>query len=605
MLIYPKPYADETLLSFVYRVSIKNLMDKPTWIFYCFEKYLSIRVTENLVNWVGESDLEAIAAYLKLSLEEANALSIITDLRNLNLEVNNIPKNQWYLYSRTRYCPLCLIDNSYQRKAWINSHSIICLKHKCFLNDNCTNCQNSINSIDIIQNNCSKCNNKLTYSSFSKCDLPLLNSYQKLIDQIFLENRFIYEHPWIKNSSTFLRALNFITLWVSKLIEPDLLSIPNQNICFKGKVLERNHLKNFMTIEQSICLYRFSFSIINNWPESFYKFLELAENHNKYNFSSFLKHGITKLINTDLWPISKEVTAFIAKKFNLNGNQFIRSDEIKYMNLKFYGNIVYSNLIRIHKINYFGVHFNLVNKEDMVELIEKFEHSYTKEELRNLWGTSARVTSSILNSQHLNDVFSFQAGSANTWVIPISSIRAFEQKLKCLPSSYFKDPISLTNAFQWIGPDNASLILEGILTNNIKFKYNDLKFSSTLISKRDCYFFAREMIISQSLEYGSFSLRDLVFILGVKQTDIKYWYETGRFGNTENFDEYIPAKLILKFLNKYITTYELSFHLDVNIKKVLKRHSSGYYKSFSGPAHNDGKRLLFKRKDITTISNFI
>jgi hypothetical protein len=73
-------------------------------------------------------------------------------------------------------------------------------------------------------------------------------------------------------------------------------------------------------------------------------------------------------------------------------------------------------------------------------------------------------------------------------------------------------------------------------------------------------------IINMSVRRGLFSIRDLVFMLGVKKSDIKYWVDTGRFGKSKNSYENINAEFFLKFFNEYITTYELSLHLDITSK---------------------------------------
>jgi hypothetical protein len=599
MLYYPKPYSHETFLSFIFRVAKENLMDNPSWIFHCIESQSSLKLKENLVNWVKDKEIEGIATFLQISLEEAKTLSVVYNLEKLGLEVGNISKNPWFLYSKSRFCPNCLVEGVYQRKSWINTQSIMCLKHNCFLLDRCKNCHNISNINDIIQNNCTKCNKKLSDSlSTIPKKIGQLIFYQKTINQIILENKFDYKHSWIKKPATFMKALEFLALWVAKLIKPELLSIANIKIYFEGNILESNHLKNFKTIEQSICLYKFTFNIIDNWPTSFYEFLDYAEENNETTFISLIKYGIPKLINTDLWSISQEFTNYLAKeKFYLNGVEFLRSDEIKHFNTKFYGSIIHSELLKTHRLKYKGLYFNLIERDTLEKLLTKIEDSYSKEVLRNRWGTSPKAALSILRSGYLKDTFSFKTGSVLSWIIPASSVLDLESKIKEKSSSYIKNPISLNNAFKWGGPDKAHLIFEGMLTNNIGLKYNNLKLSNTLIEKRDCYYFIREKIINDSLINGFISIRNLVFILGVKQSDIKYWIKTGRFGESSNFLGDIPIDNFINFSMEFMTTYELAFHFDLQIKQIIKQYSMGKFKSLSGPEQQDGKRLLFKRKD--------
>ncbi|MGN7298277.1 TniQ family protein [Ferdinandcohnia sp. SAFN-114] len=600
MLIYPKPYAHETLLSFVYRVAQQNLMD-PSWIFHILENRYSIKLIKNMVNWLNGEELEALANFLRLPIEQAKALSISFDLERIGLGVWNVKKNPWFLYDKTRFCPICLDEDSFQRKIWISSHSIICLEHKRFLIDKCTNCHNIINTRDIIQNICPKCNKFLSFSQNNFVKNNSLIQYQKLLNNIYLKNSFEYEHSWINNSATFLNALDFLSIWAAKLVKPDNLSIHDSNIFYKGSILERNHLKNYRTLEQSICIYNFVFNIIKNWPTAFYQFLEMAEENNEQAFFSFLKYGITKLIGTDLWPISKEVTNFISKnRIKLKGDQFIRSDEIKYINTKFNGGIIYSEVINSEPYFYKGLKFNIIEKSEVDKLLDEFENSYTKEEIMTHWGLSSKAAFNILNSNLIEGTHCYKIGSASTWIIPIKSINSIESKLEESDSQHVKLPISLGNSFQWAGPHHAALILRGMLSGKIKFKLNGPKLTNTLIDKRDCYFYLKEIIINQSFNSGSINIRDIIFILGIKKSDVIYWLETGRLGEFSNTTDYVylPVNNFLTFLNHYITTFELSIELNLHTKKILKQHSMGNLNSISGPELNDGKRLLFYRKDI-------
>ena len=206
--------------------------------------------------------------------------------------------------------------------------------------------------------------------------------------------------------------------------------------------------------------------------------------------------------------------------------------------------------------------------------------------MRVHWGTSSRATTSILKSGLLKNVISYQSGSANTWLIPTSSVVALEQRIyeKCT-SIIKEEAISLSKAFEWVGPDNANLIIKGILTGKIKVQFTD-KFSETIIAKRDCYYFSREDLIAKSKKLGYFIWRDLVFILGVKKSDLDYWFDTGRFGKSISIHQ-LTESSVIKFLNDYITTYELSMYLEIPVKKLLKRHQSGYFNSYSGPSYND------------------
>lgn len=597
MLNYPKPYSDETLLSFFYRVAEGNLMSNFNWIFQCLERDFNLKITEHRVNWMKGKELEQAADFLGIGLEEARKLTVISVAEKLGVEITNESKSQMFLYSKTRFCPFCLKEDLYQRKTWINTHSIICIKHQVFLLGECLNCMNITNTKNIIQDYCENCNYKLSQSSSTVAKAGPLLSYQKTLNNILLQGSLDYKHPWINNSLTFIKALDFLALWIAKLIKPESLSISGLNIYFKGSVLERNHLKNYKTIQQSICLYKYAYDIINNWPTGFYDFLKSAEIDNDSKFVSFIKQGVPRLIDTDLWNISMELTNFIAKtRFFLTGKEYVRSDEIKNINDRFNGSIIHSGQIKTHKLIYKGVEFNIIDKSDLRKVLKKYEDNYTKGELMTYWGTSSVATFTILQSGLIKDSFSYDTGAATTWVIPKSSVLDLESKLTSKSKSILQHPISLHYAFKWVGPKRADILISGVLTDKIGLEYNDQLFSRSLLNKRECYYFIKDKIIKESSNSGFISIRDLIFILGVKQSDIHYWVNTSRFGILNFSSELMPIENFLAFYNEYITTFELAFILDLQIKQIIKRHSIGKLKSLSGPDQNDGKRLLFRRE---------
>ncbi|WP_059172002.1 TniQ family protein [Bacillus sp. FJAT-27445] len=594
MLFYPEPYPNETLLSLIGRMANEHLMENPKWIFKTIEAQTSLKIGENLINWVTDEVLKEISVFLGISQEVVYSLTFVRHLEMLGFEVENKEKNQWFLYSKTRYCPICVGEKNYQRKNWVICQSIMCRKHNVYLLDKCLDCQNIISTNEIIQNKCSKCHTVLSNSVSVKCDEPLFNFYQEIIDSAILNNLFVYKHTWIKDSQTFLKVLEFLSLWVAQLLNSKDLSIPSLGIIYDGKALERNHLKNSKTIEQTICLYTHTFNIINNWPEEFYSFLDNAEKK-EVEYISFIRNGIPKLLGTPLWEISNELTNYIAKqKALIKGNDFIRSDEIRFYNNKFNGSIIHSNLINNHKVIYKGQQFDFIDKGEFFIFVDNYKTSYSKEELRDFWGTSARATLSILNSKMLSNSFSYCCGSSSPWVIPNNSIEHLNQILAANStlSSSLINPLTFNQIMLWAGPDKATILLEGMINKEVQFHYSG-KLSETILDKRECYYFIKRKVLQLCSNSCQISYRDLIFILGIKKSDIVFWIKCGRFGDIDSNSTGIPIKNYLMFTNLYITTYELAFHLNLKIKQVITKHRMGKIKSISGPNLKDGKRLLF------------
>jgi hypothetical protein len=461
LLFYPKPYSQETLLSFIYRIAKEHEMDNLDWIFDLIEKEISIKITPEKVNWLKKSQLANVAKLLRIDYEDAEKLTAYFYFKRFDFEVNNESKNTWFLYKKTRFCPLCLKEGIYQRKSWINCHSIICLEHKALLVDSCIFCGDIQNTKSIIQDECAKCNKKLSISAIKQNFPTEFIEYQHILNQILDKNKLVIRHPWIAGPATYIKALDFLALWTVKMVAEDTLSLAKYDLHFTGNILERNHLKNYRSIQQTACLYSYVFKIIKNWPIGFNEFLQIADKRNDVSYKSFIKQGLPRIINTDLWDISKAFTNYIAKeKSNLTSNQYIRSDEIKYLYPKFNGSIINSNQIKFNKLNFQNINLTVIEKDLLDTFMNKFSESYTKEEFRDFWGTSAKATLAILKDGLIDGAFYFKSGSAINWIIPKSSVAILEENIKHLTSKNVSNPITFNHGVEWIGPDKAHLFFK-------------------------------------------------------------------------------------------------------------------------------------------------
>lgn len=598
MLFYPKPYSQETLLSFIYRVAREHEMSNLDWIFELIEKKLSINLVPERVNWLKGDELESVAEFLGITFEEAEKLTVYRHFERQHIEVRKESKNIWFLYKKTRFCPLCLKEGGYQRKSWINCHSIMCVEHCTLLLDSCNYCGNIPNTKSIIQDECTNCYNKLSNSPLKQKFPNKLIEYQQIMNQILEKNKLVLIHAWIENSATYLKALDYIALWAAKMIPTEDFSLPKYNMYFTGNILERNHLRNYRSIEQATCIYSYVFNIINNWPDEFKEFIKKAETHNEKSFRSFIRYGIPRIINTPLWEVSKFFTNYVAiEKENLPGNQYLRADEVRFMYPRFNGSITNSSLIKSNKLRILNSNLTVINNDELESFMNQFENSYTKEELREIWGTSAKATLAILKDGHIEGAFWFKSGSAYNWVIPKSSICFFEKKIKHGSTKNIDYPTSLNQAAEWIGPDKAHLLIRNILKGSIKYAYSSNEFSDLILDKRNLYFQIREEIIKSSEKTEVISFRDVSFLLGIKKSDIQYWIKSGRFGEFDHdITNVIPFKNFMHFHEKFITTLELAIKLNLQIKQVIKKYTLGKLISISGPQFKDGKRLLFLRQ---------
>ncbi|MDF1511050.1 TniQ family protein [Robertmurraya sp. DFI.2.37] len=598
LLFSTEPHPGESLYSLLLRTAKSNFMDNPNWILQNFKDFSTLELIPNEINWLSDANLKKMSEFLSISYQKAKELSFHSTLSQHQLAINSIEKNPWFLYSRTKCCPLCLQESTYHKKNWSSSHSLICTKHGIFLIDACPDCNTSFKIQSIVENKCKRCNLSID-SVISKqiAQSSTLIKYQRIVDGLFTPSNFIYDHPYINNISSFIKVLEFIANWAVRILPSEKLDLKVLSFTYDGNAKERNSLKNAKHIEQAICIYGFAFMVLENWPLNFYKMLNDAENSKKKDFFYFVDIIVPSLYNSELSFIAIEFGNFIAhEKLRLpNRYNFVCTEQIKLLNDNFNASIIHSNLLPTYSYEFAHKNINLVSSEDFNSFLIDFENSFTKEKLKERWKTSSIATLSILENKFLNNAFNFRSGSVNTWVIPKDSVIGFEKKLAAFSTQLPEQPITTRQAIEWFGPKNANILFDGILSGKIKFNFNK-SIGESWVCKDEVYEFVSAVLLKNGETTGFIPLRNLVFILGVKKSDIIYWLRTGRFASFSEISiDSIPIINVNHFLDNYHTTLQLSMIYKIPIKRLLKKHRLGKVVSLSGPHFNDGQRLLFSR----------
>jgi hypothetical protein len=421
--------------------------------------------------------------------------------------------------------------------------------------------------------------------------------YQNYLNQFLYEDNHPNYNEWIKDAPTFFRAIEFFASWIP-LITNERYIPSIDGFSFDGTAYARTRLKKTKALSQSVVIYLLAHTLLKSWPESYHKMLDFAFSNDKKSLEMFYLRAVTKHMNTSLKVISLEFTKFLQTKFHRLGadQQLLRMDEAKFLISRYKETgITVENLPHLqcylHKTKII-----LFYSEEVINWISTLNVLITKEELREIWNTSARATHSILANKILDNVLHFKKGSVAAWGVPLESLTTFCEKLKQKSSKQIDNTISLNKALKWVGPDNAHLIVNNMLNGNLNFVLELTSFGESLISKSQCYFLVEELIFNEAEAKGVISIRNLVFIFGVKKSDILYWIRTGRMKLHKVIDS-VSFSSFENFYNLYLTTYQLSFRKKKTVKQILKLHSNGKIKASYGPHTGDGERLLFQRGD--------
>ena len=602
LLFYVKPNKNESLTGLFYRTARENLMDNLGWIkdnFFVFSEY---KLSENSINWGDPKVVEDISMYLKIDLELAKKMtfSYFLDVHDLKVDNNkNKIKCPWFLYQTTKVCPECQYEDPYHRMDWSFSYSTICSKHKVYLIDKCQNCNRDFTIKAVVNDKCI-CGMAVSASKSKIARNPLVLEYQKEIDKFFFQDRTMNINSWIRNSTVFYNALEFLATWLPQTINnEDILTI--EDIKYNGNVIARTRLKKTKTLTQAIPLYLHSFKILKEWPGQFYKYISLFKNREDTNKFRIFIDVLNKLIGTDLEPLYTEFMNYLLKEQLLDNNldQFISLKQACLLTQLKEDTIRKSDFIKVSKCTFKNIEFFFASKNDIQDWQAKYKETISKEELRKIWGTSPKATYNILANNVLNPATNIQIGSVQRWEIPRNTLEKFNCKLQEKTSEINGANIILNKAFQWVGVQHSYIIIKAMLAGILPFQLCGEKFGDTVISKDILFIIIRRIILECAYRSGKIPIKDAAFLLGVKKQDIEYWINTNRLDAKNNIE--ITYNSFNNFQSKYFTTFELSMISKLSSKSILTKYSNGKIVAVSGPRFNDGERILFTKRALMNL----
>lgn len=173
-----KPFEDESLSSFLYRLSIANgIPFLQLWNFFK-SNYTAHYAQWNDINLldfapVNTIDLSRLAQSLNINVNQLNNCSFINVLKLLGgeKEVERTRFLSGVLRDVLYYCPNCLKEKTYNRLLWKIKDINSCLVHGCELLCECSQCHKEIKYKDIIVlGECPYCNHNLVASIDKKIE---------------------------------------------------------------------------------------------------------------------------------------------------------------------------------------------------------------------------------------------------------------------------------------------------------------------------------------------------------------------------------------------------------------------------------------------------
>lgn len=283
LLRHPKPYDDESLSSYLYRLSLKNKCPLE-WIIDNYsldEKHLYSKL-----NQCTDIDLfNIIAGYTNLTVTELLGMTLT---RFNYLEDNYFIKEITQSPNNSKYCPICLRNENYHKLYWQLDIIKICIKHKTLLFNKCV-CGRETTLDAVITNKCI-CGRLLSATP------PLRNKYPSVYFnqlkvynalEISIDSQYEKDEQYTKK---YLLACNLKCRYEEdqKYVK-EYMSSFKSNYEYLNLVHVLNHLVK--TEESSLSLYMNTYltfpdlfpslngillveRLLDTWPESFYKLLD-------------------------------------------------------------------------------------------------------------------------------------------------------------------------------------------------------------------------------------------------------------------------------------------------------------------------------------------
>jgi len=203
-LRYPIPFDDESLLSYIYRLSHLNACPVE-WILKEL-KYNHIKYKNKINSITDDKHLKMISQAISLNYDDVYNLTYnryysdhMSNTRNDAIRREHFHINDIISLKTSKYCPLCLNEEFNHKLHWDFKLSKICLKHKTYLVDTCDCCGGSLSVENIVTGMCS-CNRHLKDITPNFCnDNIILNIQIEIFNNfgITLRNKKFYNVGYV------------------------------------------------------------------------------------------------------------------------------------------------------------------------------------------------------------------------------------------------------------------------------------------------------------------------------------------------------------------------------------------------------------------------
>ncbi|MEP7288626.1 MAG: TniQ family protein [Chloroflexota bacterium] len=286
----PHPFTDESLLSYLLRLSVENGYDRLSWVTLWLRDWTGIPVPPRLVTTHDLAFLKALAnvagistsavyhmtvnRYLPVQMPPGTALhhAALPDGTTVTLGAYpNQMKRHLRSDSATAFCPHCLATASYHRLHWLLYPVFACIQHGCWLRDTCAVCGASVSIAAVTTGQCSICQELLAQMSTLPLDALVASTQMNLA--LSLEGGCLPDSLTLPplTAQALFRLLDGCMAATRQLGWSWTEHYHPAGLDIQPFPATSNHV---LSVMQLGCLYTAAWDMVQDWPHRFEAFLK-------------------------------------------------------------------------------------------------------------------------------------------------------------------------------------------------------------------------------------------------------------------------------------------------------------------------------------------
>lgn len=527
--------------------------------------------------------------------------------------------------NRAQFCPHCLAEAAYQRRAWQLKMISACVQHQCLLIDRCPRCEQPISTAALIAGHCTHC-------QFNLLNSPTINlSGDK--DGLQAQGVLFFwasSGPHVRLALPAERARELYTLLhaVRKAVfavQGDLEGLhpfPVIASPFAWKDVQR------LTMAENYVATATALQAMKDWPKGFLNFLDRYGRRDRGEYSSRLQSWIGKLLEPDMcenwrrpeyrfvyevlveyvrsnWPMGLVKKSAFFREFPLPDWRFDwmlvkEAADTLGVTERTVNRLVVAGSIHVRE-GTVTQRMKYLAQSDVKSLKERWDRALTLSDTAACLGVSEEVVVDLIHLDLLDTVRRPRENGSSAWQISAEAIEDLLAKVHShsagLTAVY--DRVDLKTAAQILAVHgfNAAKVVQAVINKSIRGHCARTQVFDELVLSRKS---VMKLLERSRDDKERISRQRTARKMCVKPCVIDIWVSQGLLTPVAKTKRgtYFKAVDVERFKSDYVFTSEVTKIIGVSPLTVHKWTRAGRLQPVSGPGVDGRGVYLFRRKDL-------